>query len=260
MHDPRIGRFFAVDPLTAEYPHNSPYAFSENRVIDGVELEGLEVQVLNGVLIGYEVIEGQGPTQIAEDINNPQTAKDNGYSPNIKVTWQDIVIDNPTYFPKGVSLEDPEDPKYKSLNLNEGDKLLLKSAWHQQVNEYKRSELQSSLQNLETKLDLVSNKIGELEKKVEIAKKQVDKYKLRTNNYEHYVNEDRTNPNKEADGGIGGVGGGSLSASRNEIDWKNSQIKLDDLNSQLNDLKIEQSQLQEEKVDVQGDLNSIKPQ
>ena len=42
MHDPRIGRFFAVDPLAAEYAYNSPYAFSENRVVDGVELEGLE--------------------------------------------------------------------------------------------------------------------------------------------------------------------------------------------------------------------------
>lgn len=42
MHDPRIGRFFAPDPLFRSYPHNSPYAFSENRVIDGVELEGLE--------------------------------------------------------------------------------------------------------------------------------------------------------------------------------------------------------------------------
>ena len=42
MHDPRIGRFFAIDPLASKYPHNSPYAFSENRLIDGVELEGLE--------------------------------------------------------------------------------------------------------------------------------------------------------------------------------------------------------------------------
>ena len=42
MHDPRVGRFFAVDPLFRKYPHNSPYAFSENRVIDCVELEGLE--------------------------------------------------------------------------------------------------------------------------------------------------------------------------------------------------------------------------
>ncbi|BDD12865.1 hypothetical protein FUAX_52970 (plasmid) [Fulvitalea axinellae] len=42
MHDPVIGRFFAVDPLAPDYPWNSPYAFSENRVIDGIELEGLE--------------------------------------------------------------------------------------------------------------------------------------------------------------------------------------------------------------------------
>ena len=47
MHDPRIGRFFAIDPLAPKYPHNSPYAFSENRVIDGVELEGLECNVIN---------------------------------------------------------------------------------------------------------------------------------------------------------------------------------------------------------------------
>lgn len=42
MHDPRIGRFFAIDPLASEYPWNSVYAFSENVVINAVELEGLE--------------------------------------------------------------------------------------------------------------------------------------------------------------------------------------------------------------------------
>ena len=42
MHDPRLGRFFAIDPLTKEYPKNSPYAFSENRLNDAIELEGLE--------------------------------------------------------------------------------------------------------------------------------------------------------------------------------------------------------------------------
>lgn len=42
MHDPRVGRFFATDPLEKSYPWNSPYAFSENKVIHMVELEGLE--------------------------------------------------------------------------------------------------------------------------------------------------------------------------------------------------------------------------
>ncbi len=39
---PDVGRFFNVDPLAEKYTHNSTYAFSENRVIDGRELEGLE--------------------------------------------------------------------------------------------------------------------------------------------------------------------------------------------------------------------------
>jgi RHS repeat-associated protein len=42
MHDPRLGRFFAIDPLAGSYPWNSVYAFSENRVVDMIELEGLE--------------------------------------------------------------------------------------------------------------------------------------------------------------------------------------------------------------------------
>lgn len=42
MHDPRVGRFFARDPLAPKFPHNSPYAFSENSVIAYIELEGLE--------------------------------------------------------------------------------------------------------------------------------------------------------------------------------------------------------------------------
>jgi len=42
MHDPRLGRFFTIDPLTNKYPYYSPYSFSGNRVIDAIEFEGLE--------------------------------------------------------------------------------------------------------------------------------------------------------------------------------------------------------------------------
>jgi len=37
-----VGRFLSIDPLVADYPWNSPYAFAENKVIQFVELEGLE--------------------------------------------------------------------------------------------------------------------------------------------------------------------------------------------------------------------------
>ncbi len=42
MHDSRVGRFFSIDPLIAKYPHYTPYSFSGNKLIDHVELEGLE--------------------------------------------------------------------------------------------------------------------------------------------------------------------------------------------------------------------------
>ncbi|MGD1845366.1 MAG: RHS repeat domain-containing protein, partial [Salibacteraceae bacterium] len=42
MQDTRIGRFFSIDPLAPKYPFYSPYSFSGNRLIDAIELEGLE--------------------------------------------------------------------------------------------------------------------------------------------------------------------------------------------------------------------------
>ena len=60
MHDPRLGRFFAIDPLAPKYPHNSPYAFSENRLINAIELEGLET-----FNISDKFIELNDGTQIA---------------------------------------------------------------------------------------------------------------------------------------------------------------------------------------------------
>ncbi len=41
-HDPQIGRFWQIDPLTDNFPYNSTYAYAENRPIDGIDLEGKE--------------------------------------------------------------------------------------------------------------------------------------------------------------------------------------------------------------------------
>ncbi|SFW77666.1 RHS repeat-associated core domain-containing protein, partial [Sinomicrobium oceani] len=65
--DPAIGRFWQVDPLAQEYAYQSPYNFSENRVIDGVELEGAErlsVHTPNNVY-SAPVIRNEHPTKVA---------------------------------------------------------------------------------------------------------------------------------------------------------------------------------------------------
>jgi hypothetical protein len=46
-YDPRICRFMSVDPLAKQYPWNGAYNFAEDRVIDGLDLEGLEYATFN---------------------------------------------------------------------------------------------------------------------------------------------------------------------------------------------------------------------
>lgn len=71
MHDPRIGRFFAVDPLTKEYPHYTPYSFSGNKVIAFAEFEGLEdVWVADGSKIVKKVGPYVGAYTSYEAANN----------------------------------------------------------------------------------------------------------------------------------------------------------------------------------------------
>ncbi|MBA4259467.1 MAG: hypothetical protein C0446_09905 [Chitinophaga sp.] len=46
-YDLQIGRFIQVDPLAPKYTHNSTYAFAENKVTMGIDLEGLELLPFN---------------------------------------------------------------------------------------------------------------------------------------------------------------------------------------------------------------------
>ena len=59
MLDPRVGRFFAVDPLDKSYPFYSPYQFSGNNVIRFVELEGAETKSPSFFTKALNAISGQ---------------------------------------------------------------------------------------------------------------------------------------------------------------------------------------------------------
>ncbi len=83
MHDPRIGRFFAVDPLEANFSWNSTYAFSANRVINGVELEGLEVADYQHK-IKYKSVFVEGAGTVTQRIANA-THNTTGFVANITV-------------------------------------------------------------------------------------------------------------------------------------------------------------------------------
>jgi RHS repeat-associated protein len=52
---PDLGRFFNVDPLSEKYTYQSHYNFSENRVVNARELEGLEAKPINDNTIEWRV-------------------------------------------------------------------------------------------------------------------------------------------------------------------------------------------------------------
>ncbi len=77
MHDPRIARFFAVDPLAPSYPELTPYQFASNTPIWAEELEGLEANYTND---GNRQAEGVGPTAEVSGPLSDSYASDLGYT------------------------------------------------------------------------------------------------------------------------------------------------------------------------------------
>jgi RHS repeat-associated protein len=69
MYDPRIVRFFAVDPLTSKYPELTPYQFSNNRLIDMIELEGLENAPSGSYMYSSTTI-AQQPSELTKPFQN----------------------------------------------------------------------------------------------------------------------------------------------------------------------------------------------
>ena len=67
LYNPSIGKFLSVDPLSPDYPWNTPYQFAGNKPIWAVDLDGLEPGFLSP-LYGKNVVLGSKRT--VEDVNN----------------------------------------------------------------------------------------------------------------------------------------------------------------------------------------------
>lgn len=85
-YDPSMGRFFNVDPLSEKYAYQSHYNFSENRLTDGRELEGLERIDINGDFMDY-----QEAAEFARNTGSYFNFRD-GEIPEIWKDIQEVVI------------------------------------------------------------------------------------------------------------------------------------------------------------------------
>ncbi|MBP2834248.1 hypothetical protein J8281_18775 [Aquimarina sp. U1-2] len=77
MSDRSIGRFWQIDPLSEDYVHNATYAFQENKMGMGRELEGLELAKFDTPL--YDPVLGNStPAEIKHVRKNQIDAGVNG--------------------------------------------------------------------------------------------------------------------------------------------------------------------------------------
>jgi hypothetical protein len=134
MCDPRVGRFFALDPLASKYPWNSTYAFSENRVIDGVELEGLEFEVKR---TGYNQYGKGGVTTV--------TLKD-----DIKFGTFTLVIEKMDY-PIQITVKDFQPFYMEYLKKSSASVPLMAYGWVEAI----------GIQNKSSILNLITTKVEE---------------------------------------------------------------------------------------------------
>ncbi len=102
-YDTRLGRRWNVDPLAADYPWNSTYAFAENRVIDGIDLEGKEFYYVHineapdGKRTLIEVINYTNvPRQNIANVPTGNIHTENGYGPqgDVGVNYTFTKVDN----------------------------------------------------------------------------------------------------------------------------------------------------------------------
>lgn len=126
-YDPTMGRFFNIDPLAEKFPHNSTYAFQENMIGKGIELEGLELLPNNSgyfAIRGNEMVVKQAPASQRDSFGRPSfTAADiglttKGYNPTApRISTGETGLKLKSYNYSGSKAEDPsmESAETKSM-------------------------------------------------------------------------------------------------------------------------------------------------
>jgi len=69
--DPQLGRFWQVDPIASKYEYNSPFAYAENKPINGIDMEGKEFwSMIAGYLTGDRALHIAGWTAMTSNLTN----------------------------------------------------------------------------------------------------------------------------------------------------------------------------------------------
>ncbi len=100
-YDLRLGHYKGLGPLARDYPWNSPYAYAENRVIDGFDLEGLEyisahnfqrLRNANPTTDHFIAIVGRGSDTNGDFFRYYENVRDQTAGPELKLYCREIIL------------------------------------------------------------------------------------------------------------------------------------------------------------------------
>lgn len=121
----------------------------------------------DGKLIGYRVEAGQGPSQIAEDLNSLGIV-------NHEVNFQEIVASNPEKFTNVENTSDINDPGFRELNLNEGDEISLSEVLQIDSNIEDLEVIDNAITKVDSEIAEVTSDIAKQEGKADSVQKNID--------------------------------------------------------------------------------------
>ncbi len=123
IYDARLGRFLSVDPLSEEYPWNSSYAFAENDVVRGIDIEGAEKYIKTN----YRNAAGVIYKSTIQSITNIQTGKAvelNFHNATGKLTTYDVYESD--LYDNGKVVDIKRDKNYRNKLSSDEIKILNK--------------------------------------------------------------------------------------------------------------------------------------